>query len=158
MKPLRTKTSHFQPIPNIPSTNQKNAKKYQFFHCVANLNCLGNSSSYQQWIGWMCVAFDVIIELIGLTQLQIQKSVKSFKVKTYSTDSVHIISKTKYKIFSSDFAFYQNFSLFGTTFEQTNHLSYFASCSSTNNCILLLSLILCLLGFSFFSVRTSSED
>ena len=43
----KPKISHFQPIPNVPSTNQKSAKNLHFFHCMANLSRLGNSSSHQ---------------------------------------------------------------------------------------------------------------
>ena len=36
----------FPTIPNVPSTNQKSAKKLHFFTCVANINRLSNSSSH----------------------------------------------------------------------------------------------------------------
>ena len=43
----KPKSSHFQPIPKVPSTNQKSAKNLHFFHCMTNLSRLGNSSSHQ---------------------------------------------------------------------------------------------------------------
>ena len=43
----KPKTSHFQPISNVPSINQKSAKNLHFFRCMDNLSRLGNSSSHQ---------------------------------------------------------------------------------------------------------------
>ena len=40
------KTSYFQSIPNVPTTNQKSAKKLHFSSCVTNLNHLTNSLSH----------------------------------------------------------------------------------------------------------------